>query len=217
MSRKTKESKKSSTRKEEEAQPVEEKVIYGDISTRLFASMLDLALVFVFVDFFSKIFFSWVYPEGSEYMRMHTFVVQQYPNLATEPTKILMYISSKYPQNMQLILDQLGFNAAVQMVLVGIYIIPMTKKYGATIGKMTMGLRVVDDITGKDITWSQAVIRYIAYVPSLIIVGLGLFAGMASRKKRCWHDHLADTYVIRVRKRWYTKYVEKVKTYFHLK
>ena len=218
MSRKTKESKKSAVKKEE-AVVADEKpqVMYADVTNRLFASMLDLAVIYLLVDFLSQAIFNAIYPGGSEYIRIQTQIVKEYPELAAEPGKVLLFIMTKYTASMNLILNQMGLGAAVQIVLVGCYYIPMTKIYGATLGKMMIGMKVVDGITGKEITWSQSIVRYICYMPSVFILGLGVFSGMISRRKRCWHDSLADTCVIYSRDRWYKRYFDKLKNYFHLK
>ena len=214
MSRKTRESKRS---KNKEVIKEEDVVLYADMTNRLFASMLDLALLYMLVNVLSHMLFNAAYPQGSEYVRIHTQIVTEYPELASQPGNILLLIISKYPASMNMILNQLGFNAVVQIVLVGCYYIPMTKIYGATFGKMAMGMRVIDDITGKGISWSQSAVRYICYMPSIFVLGGGIFSGMVSRKKRCWHDIMADTYVIFIKDRWYRRLFDKLKAYFHLK
>ena len=67
----------------------------------------------------------------------------------------------------------------------------------ATPGKMAFGARVVDANTGKPLTVSQAIVRYLGYFVSTIPLCLGLiWVGIDSRKQG-WHDKLAGTVVVR--------------------
>ncbi len=73
-------------------------------------------------------------------------------------------------------------------------------RWGATIGKLAFGLRIVRSDGGK-LPYGLAFMRFLAYFISLLPLGLGFFwAGLSSRK-RAWHDYLADTKVIQRRGR----------------
>lgn len=65
----------------------------------------------------------------------------------------------------------------------------------ATIGKMVMGLKVVDE-DGERITFQQATIRYFSKILSAIILMIGYIMAAFSSKKQALHDKLASTYVI---------------------
>jgi uncharacterized RDD family membrane protein YckC len=67
----------------------------------------------------------------------------------------------------------------------------------ATPGKMAFGAKVVDADSGKPLTVSQAIVRYLGYFVSTIPLCLGLiWVGIDSRKQG-WHDKLAGTVVVR--------------------
>jgi len=70
-------------------------------------------------------------------------------------------------------------------------------KIGATPGKMLLGLRVVDAQTGDNISTVQAIGRYLAYFPAMIVLGLGIIWVAFDKKKQGWHDKMAGTAVIR--------------------
>lgn len=70
----------------------------------------------------------------------------------------------------------------------------------ATPGKMAVSARVVDEDTGDTISVGQSVIRYLAYIISTIPLCLGFLWIAFDSKKQGWHDKLAGTVVVRVKK-----------------
>ncbi|MCM2279335.1 MAG: RDD family protein [Oligoflexia bacterium] len=70
-------------------------------------------------------------------------------------------------------------------------------RYGATLGKRLLGLRVCDANTLGNPSLGQAIVRYLAYGVSWFFVVGFLMAGLTSRK-RALHDLIAGTIVIRV-------------------
>lgn len=71
----------------------------------------------------------------------------------------------------------------------------------ATPGKMAIGARVVDAVTGQPPTTRQLVIRYLGYYVSTIPLMLGLFWVAFDPRKQGWHDKLAGTVVVRSKHR----------------
>lgn len=67
----------------------------------------------------------------------------------------------------------------------------------ATPGKMLLGAKIVDSTTGLPPATGKLVIRYFAYIISLIPLGLGYFWIAFDPKKQAWHDKLAGTVVVR--------------------
>lgn len=72
-------------------------------------------------------------------------------------------------------------------------------QFAGTPGKLIFKLKVVDMATGQKITLKQAIIRYIAYIPSAVILLCGFLWIAFDEKKQGWHDKLAQTMVIRNR------------------
>jgi uncharacterized RDD family membrane protein YckC len=72
-----------------------------------------------------------------------------------------------------------------------------TKKAGATPGKMALGIRIVSADNGP-LSGEQSFIRFLGYIPSGLVLGLGYLAMLWDGEKRCWHDRMAGTRVIRV-------------------
>jgi uncharacterized RDD family membrane protein YckC len=69
--------------------------------------------------------------------------------------------------------------------------------YSATPGKMLLDCDIVDARTGAPITIKQALLRYIGYYISAIVLGLGFLWIVWDKRKQGWHDKLAGTVVIR--------------------
>jgi uncharacterized RDD family membrane protein YckC len=71
-------------------------------------------------------------------------------------------------------------------------------RYGATLGQMALGLKVVKP-DGSAITSGQAVGRYFGYILSSLILCIGFMMAGWDDQKRALHDRLANTRVIRTR------------------
>lgn len=66
---------------------------------------------------------------------------------------------------------------------------------GHTPGKAFMGLRVVTK-SGKKISYLRSVVRFIAYFPTILSLGIGFFWILLDDQRQAWHDTLSDTLVI---------------------
>ncbi len=75
------------------------------------------------------------------------------------------------------------------------YFVLLHRMGGQTVGKWTMGLRVVGK-QGSPITSWQSAMRLVGYLLSGFF-GLGFLWILWSREKRGWHDWLAGTWVVR--------------------
>ena len=67
---------------------------------------------------------------------------------------------------------------------------------GATPGKLVAKLKIVDAETGSKLSIGQAFIRYIAYIPAMLVFFLGFIWVAFDKKKQGWHDKIAGTVVI---------------------
>lgn len=85
----------------------------------------------------------------------------------------------------------------IGLVVPMLYCVSFWVKKGATPGKMMLGIRVVR-ADGGELTGGQSFVRYLGYIPSSLVLGLGYLWMLFDPEKRCWHDILAGTRVIRV-------------------
>lgn len=70
-------------------------------------------------------------------------------------------------------------------------------KFAATPGKMALGVKVVDAVTGEKINLRQSIIRYIGYFVATLPLFLGIFWVAFDKRKQGWHDKMAGTAVVR--------------------
>lgn len=66
----------------------------------------------------------------------------------------------------------------------------------ATLGKMALGIRVVDQ-EGERISFAKATGRYFAKILSALILLIGFIMAAFDQRKQALHDRLAGTYVLR--------------------
>jgi len=74
-------------------------------------------------------------------------------------------------------------------------------KLGATPGKLIMKMYIVDQYTGEKMDILKSFIRYVGYIPSLLIFCIGFIWIIFDDRKQSWHDKIAGTVVIEERRR----------------
>lgn len=66
---------------------------------------------------------------------------------------------------------------------------------GQTLGMQSWRIRLQRTDGGK-LTWAQCLVRFLAAIPSLLLLGAGLFWILIDRDKMAWHDRLSKTVVV---------------------
>lgn len=87
-------------------------------------------------------------------------------------------------------------NSLIQMLVGAAFVTFFLGKYGATPGKMALGLKVVRS-NGAEITYARAFARYWAEYLSFFTLLIGYIIAAFDSQKRALHDHICDTRVIR--------------------
>jgi uncharacterized RDD family membrane protein YckC len=86
----------------------------------------------------------------------------------------------------------------VGLALVLIYFIVMEATLGATLGKLIVKLRVVKEVDGSPIGWSDAVVRnLLRVVDGIVLYLIGFILVCATQKRQRLGDKVAGTVVIR--------------------
>ena len=71
-----------------------------------------------------------------------------------------------------------------------------------THGGQTLGMRAwkirVQQSNGLGISWTQALLRFLAAIISWLVLGFGFLWMLVDREKRTWHDRFSDTVVARI-------------------
>ncbi|HUO79839.1 MAG TPA: RDD family protein [Steroidobacteraceae bacterium] len=81
-----------------------------------------------------------------------------------------------------------------------VVVIAFWRRTLATPGKMAIGAQIVDADTFGKPGFGQLLVRYLGYYVSTIPLGLGLIWVAFDPRKQGWHDKLANTVVIRIRR-----------------
>ena len=70
------------------------------------------------------------------------------------------------------------------------------RAFGATPGKIALGLKIVDARTGQAPGFGQLILRFLCYFVSAFPLYLGFLWAALDRRKQGWHDKIARTIVI---------------------
>ncbi len=82
-------------------------------------------------------------------------------------------------------------------LLLMVYLVGLWTWRGTTIGNIVFGLKIVRT-DGQPVTLGVAVVRALASLLSLAVIGLGFFWIAWDREKQAWHDKIAGTLVVRM-------------------
>jgi uncharacterized RDD family membrane protein YckC len=95
------------------------------------------------------------------------------------------------------LLDSAGAVYALStLISYGYYIALEGGPRGQTLGKMALGIRVVDFNTGGQIGYPRALVRQLVKIVSGIVFGLGYFWMIWDKEKQTWHDKAANSVVV---------------------
>ncbi|MDT8338221.1 MAG: RDD family protein [Sulfurimonas sp.] len=89
--------------------------------------------------------------------------------------------------------SQLG--PLIGVTLYGLIYAVLLSKFGQTPGKKAYEMRVVDDRSGKNISFFRAIVRFIAFLFTATTL-LGLFVPFYRRDKKALHDLICKTIVV---------------------
>ena len=71
---------------------------------------------------------------------------------------------------------------------------------GQTLGMKTWRIQLISSKKGN-ISWKQAVVRYLIALLSWCTLGLAFLWSLFDSKKRCWHDILSSSYLVQLEKK----------------
>ncbi len=93
-----------------------------------------------------------------------------------------------------------GGGLLITLLLPGVYFVLLTGLRGQTLGKMLLRIKVVDE-AGQAPGLGRALLREsLGKFVSTIALGVGFLWVAWDREKQGWHDKIARTHVILVRK-----------------
>jgi uncharacterized RDD family membrane protein YckC len=83
------------------------------------------------------------------------------------------------------------------LAVTGAYFVVSWSRGGQTIGMRAWRLRVVG-ADGRALTWTHALLRFVAACVSLVALGTGFMWCLVDREKRGWHDLAARSVMLRL-------------------
>ncbi|MFL3876380.1 RDD family protein [Wolbachia endosymbiont of Trichogramma kaykai] len=126
--------------------------------------------------------------------------------MSSESSKILGQIAAKYQMQVPLSAEEtamqskliklLILNQIVQFIMLFSYVAYMWIRFGATPGKLLLGLRVVSAQTFEKLTLKQAIKRFFSFILSTVPLFLGFIWANFDKRCQTWHDKIADTVVV---------------------
>ena len=67
---------------------------------------------------------------------------------------------------------------------------------GQTVGKLALGIRVIDFSTGGALGYGRAALRWVGRIASTIVCFLGYLWMLWDKEKQTWHDKIATSVVV---------------------
>ena len=92
-------------------------------------------------------------------------------------------------------LQFLGYNIIKEALTVLYYSYMESSKYQGTLGKLALGIKVVD-VRGNGINFSKALLRNLSKYLSALILYIGYIMIIFDDRKQGLHDKIADTFVV---------------------
>jgi uncharacterized RDD family membrane protein YckC len=83
----------------------------------------------------------------------------------------------------------------VSMLVAFLYEVIMIRYFGATVGKMAIGVKVIRT-DGSDVGWGVSIGRYFMKIVSGMILAIGYIMAGFDDEKRALHDRVCDTRVV---------------------
>ena len=87
------------------------------------------------------------------------------------------------------------------LFLMLLYFVSFWAWKGTTFGGIVCRLRIVR-LDGSPLRFVDALVRGIASLFSVAVVGLGFFWILKDEERQAWHDQIAGTYVLSVPRNW---------------
>lgn len=169
---------------------MKKQILYPKFITRLFATMLDLCILSIFL----TPFMNWV----AYYSSINVFHDYFLKNNVNTGDLIEVFKAIRTPE----FFSQLTFSNSityfgilffVNTAIWAIYFITFWKKYGATPGKYIMRMKIVNIDDYSHPSTMQLVKRFFGYITIL----LGIWSMIFNKQKLATHDKIAGTVVIK--------------------
>ncbi len=90
----------------------------------------------------------------------------------------------------------MSHNFLKEVIIIIYYALMESSKYQATLGKIVMGIKVVNK-DGQRLDLPKALLRNLSKILSALILGIGYIMIIFDDRKQGLHDKIADTFVVK--------------------
>lgn len=169
---------------------MKKQIIYPEFIPRLLSTTIDLVLLFTvlapIINFISKYIFLYIF---------HDFFIENFIDTSSSNA---LAVAVTLPEFINHVTWQKFFTYFISVfilntVLMAAYFIICWYKFGATLGKMFMRMKIVDADSYVRPSLCQFIKRFFAYITAF----LGIWYIMFSKSGMALHDRIANTVVIK--------------------
>jgi uncharacterized RDD family membrane protein YckC len=158
----------------------------ASFNRRLFASTIDIILCALILIPLTNLIY-WIFGISTKIQQFNEqMIVGKYASF-NDVVNELMVLNLVIPYII---------NQVISLCVLGTIIVLFWYKKGASIGKMITKCKIIDAKLGCNITLKQAIIRFLSYILSSLILMIGFLMVNFSKNKQGLHDKLAGTLVI---------------------
>ncbi len=94
-------------------------------------------------------------------------------------------------------MGQMFLAIGIILLVQALYFVILWTWRGATLGQMALGVEIRNEADGRRISFGRSLLRYLGYLISSWILGIGFIWVAFDRRKQGWHDKIAGTVVVR--------------------
>lgn len=161
-------------------------VRYADIYVRGVAAGIDLTILFILMFDLTMMI------ENSVYAAFDQVPLRLQPTATDSAVMSHMLWTARYPWLI---------SSGLSVLMMGAVLVACQCIWNTTPGKWLMGLRVVDAKTLTPPSRLRYALRFLAYIPAILPLMLGMIWISFNKQRRGWHDYLVGTTVIHTRPR----------------
>ena len=87
----------------------------------------------------------------------------------------------------------------VNAIVTLVYYVAMTAAFGATLGKMALGMRVADADGSRPGVGAVVMREVVGKILSALVILIGFFWILVDDRRQGWHDKIGKTFVVKAR------------------
>lgn len=169
---------------------MQKQITYPKFIPRIFATMLDLCILSIFLtpimNIIAQNVFVYSFQDFFIANEINTNDMQAMSEIVKTPEFVSQVTGSKT-------FIYVGTLFAINTLIMGVYFVTFWKKFGATPGKFIMRMRVVNVTDYSSPSIFQLIGRFLGYITAII----GMWSMVFSKQGLALHDKISGTIVIK--------------------